>query len=104
MINSDNELITQLNYFEDNGSGLMAIPMTDEDWVELCLEKPHYSDDKNIQKKFEYAVKHTEMGRVFSALCKELDVLELSCSLRNISRTNNCGMDTLNINVIRIKL
>ena len=77
MMNIDNPLITQLTDIKDNGSGLMAIPMTDEDWQELCIEKPHYSDDEDIQKKFEFAVKHTGMGRVLSALCKELDVLEL---------------------------
>ncbi len=70
MINIDNSLITQLTDIEDNGSGLMSIPMTDEEWMELCLEKPHYSDDENIQKKFEFAVKMTGIGRVLSTLCK----------------------------------
>ncbi len=63
-------LITQLTDIEDNGSGLTSIPMTDEEWEELCFEKPHYSDDKNIQKKFEFAVKRTGIGRVLSALCE----------------------------------
>lgn len=66
-------LITQLTDIEDNGSGLMAIPMTNEEWVELAFEKPHYSDDKNIQKKFEFAVKMTGIGRVLSAMCKEFN-------------------------------
>lgn len=66
----DNPLITQLTDIEDNGSGLITIPMTDEEWKELCFEKPHYSDDKNIQKKFEFAVKYSGIGRVLSALCK----------------------------------
>lgn len=65
MINIDNSLITQLTDIEDNGSGLMSIPMTDEEWMELCLEKSHYSNDENIQKKFEFAVKMTGIGRVF---------------------------------------
>ena len=69
-MNIDNPLITQLTDIEDNGSGLMTIPMTDEEWKELCFEKPHYSDDENIQKKFEFAVKITGMGRVLSALCE----------------------------------
>ena len=73
MINIENELITQLNDFEDNGSGLIAIPMTDEEWQEMTLEKPHYSDDEEIQKKFEYAVKITGMGRVLCAMCKEFN-------------------------------
>lgn len=63
-------LITQLTDTEDNGSGLTSIPWTDEGWEKSVLEKPHYSDDKNIQKKFEFAVKRTGMGRVLSALCK----------------------------------
>jgi len=72
-MNDDNTLITQLTDIKDNGSGLMTIPMTDEEWEELCLEKPHYSDDKNIQKKFEFAVKRSGIGRVLSALCKEFN-------------------------------
>lgn len=72
-MNIDNSLITQLTDIEDNGSGLMAIPMTDKEWEELCFEKPRYSDDKNIQRKFEFAVKHTGMGRVLSAMCKEFN-------------------------------
>lgn len=70
MINIDNSLITQLTDIENNGSGLMSIPMTDEEWKELAFEKPHYSDDENIQKKFEFAVKMTGIGRVLSALCE----------------------------------
>ena len=76
-MNIDNTLITQLTDTEDNGSGLKTIPWTDEGWEKTFLEKSHYSDDKNIQKKFEFAVKRTGIGRVLSALCKELDVLEL---------------------------
>ena len=71
-MNIDNTFITQLTYTKDNGSGLSAILMTDKEWKELAFEKPHYSDDENIQKKFEFAVKHTGIGKVFSALCKEL--------------------------------
>lgn len=66
-------LITQLTDIEDNGSGLTSIPWTDEGWEKTFLEKPHYSDDKNIQKKFEFAVKHTGTGRVLSAMCKEFN-------------------------------
>ena len=47
--------------------------MTDEEWEELAFEKPHYSDDENIQKKFEFAVKMTGIGRVFSVMCKEFN-------------------------------
>lgn len=72
-MNNNNNLITQLTDIEDNDSGLMTIPMTDEEWEELCFEKPHYSDDKNIQKKFEFAVKRTGMGRVLSAMYKEFN-------------------------------
>lgn len=72
-MNIDNPLITQLTDIEDNGSGLMTIQITDEEWKELCFEKPHYSDDKNIQKKFEFAVKITGIGRVLSAICKEFN-------------------------------
>ena len=83
MMDVDNELITQITYIPEDKCGkgkwrgLTTRELTDEDWVELTLEKPHYSDDENIQKKFEFAVKHTGMGRVLSALCKELDVLDL---------------------------
>ena len=78
-MNDNNNLITQLtNIPEDKcgsgeWSGLMSIPMTDEEWIERTLEKPHYSDDENIQKKFEFAVKRTGIGRVLSALCKEFN-------------------------------
>ena len=72
-MNDDNNLITQLTDIKDNGSGLATIQMTDEEWEELAFEKPHYSDDENIQKKFEFAVKHTGMGRVLSAMCKEFN-------------------------------
>lgn len=72
-MNIDNSLITQLTDIEDNGSGLTTIPMTDEEWEELCFEKPHYSDDKNIQKKFEFAVKYSGIGKVLSAMCKEFN-------------------------------
>lgn len=76
-MNEDDNLITQLTDIKDNGSGLMAIPWTDEGWEKTFLEKPHYSDDKNIQKKFEFAVKRTGIGRVLSALCKELSNIYL---------------------------
>ena len=75
-MNDDNNLITQLTDIPEDKcgkgewSGLMAIPWTDEGWEKTFLEKPHYSDDKNIQKKFEFAVKYTGMGRVLSALCE----------------------------------
>lgn len=73
-MNDDNNFwITQLTDTEDNGSGLMTIPMTDEEWEELAFEKPHYSDDENIQKKFEFAIKMTGIGRVLSAMCKEFN-------------------------------
>ena len=72
-MNNDNNLITQLTDIKDNGSGLITIPMTDEEWEELCFEKPYYSDDENIQKKFEFAVKMTGIGRVISAMCKEFN-------------------------------
>lgn len=72
-MNKDNTLITQLTDIEDNWSGLTVIPMTDEEWEELAFEKPHYSDDENIQKKFEFAVKMTGIGRVLSSLCKEFN-------------------------------
>lgn len=63
-------LETQLTDIEDNGSGLTSIPWTDEGWEKTFLEKPHYSDNEFIQKKFEFAVKYTGMGRVLSALCE----------------------------------
>ena len=40
-MNDDNNLITQLTDIKDNGSGLITIPWTDEEWEELCFEKPH---------------------------------------------------------------
>lgn len=70
-MNIDNTFVTQLTDIEDNGSGLTAIPWTDEGWEKTFLEKPHYSDDENIQKKFEFAVKCMGIGRVLSAMCKE---------------------------------
>lgn len=73
IMNIDNPIITQLTSIEDNGSGLTVIPMTNEELAELCCEKPHYSDDENIQKKFEFAVKKTGIGRVVSAMCKEFN-------------------------------
>lgn len=73
MINIDNTLITQLTDIEDNGFGLTTIQMTDEEWEELAFEKPHYSDDENIQKKFEFAVKMTGFGNVLSTICKEFN-------------------------------
>lgn len=72
-MNEYNPLTTQLTDIEDNGSGLTTIQMTDEEWEELAFEKPHYSDDENIQKKFEFAVKITGIGRVLSAMCKKLN-------------------------------
>lgn len=93
MMNIENELITRLDDFEDNGSGLRAIPMTDEEWKELAFEKLHYSDNEDIQRKFEFAVKHTGMGRVLSALCKELDVLELKLFIEEYFENNQLWTD-----------
>lgn len=76
-MNIDNNLITQLTYIPEDKcgrgewSGLTTIQMTDEEWKELAFEKPHYSDDENIQKKFEFAVKYTGIGRVMGAMCKK---------------------------------
>lgn len=78
-MNDDNKLITQLTHIPEDKcgkgkwSGLTTIQMTDEEWKEMCFEKPHYSDDENIQKKFEFAVKHTGIGRVMSAMCKKFN-------------------------------
>lgn len=78
-MNIDNQLITQLTDIPEDKCGrgkwrgLSTREMTDEEWKELTLEKPHYSDDENIQKKFEFAVKMTGIGRVFSAMCKEFN-------------------------------
>ena len=57
---------------DDNGTGLTVIHWTDEAWKNAILEQPHYSDDESLQKKFEFAVKRTGMGRVMSALCATL--------------------------------
>lgn len=92
-MNDDNNLITQLTDIEDNGSGLTTIPMTDEEWEELCFEKPHYSDDENIQRKFEFAVKHTGMERVFSALCKELNNIYLKRFIEEYFEDNKLWTD-----------
>ena len=72
-MNTDNTLITQLTDIEDKWSGLTTIPMSDKEWEELAFEKPHYSDDENIQKKFEFAAKMTGFGNVLSAMCKEFN-------------------------------
>ena len=72
-MNTDNTLITELTDIEDNGSGLTTIQMTNEEWEKMAFEKPHYSDDENIQKKFEFAVKMTGFGNVLSAMCKEFN-------------------------------
>ena len=92
-MNDDNNLITQLTDIKDNGSGLITIPMTDEEWEELCFEKPHYSDDKEIQKKFEFAVKRTGIGRVFSALCKELNNIYLKRFIEEYFEDNKLWTD-----------
>ena len=92
-MNEDNNLITQLTDIKDNGSGLMAIPWTDECWEKTFLEKPHYSDDKNIQKKFEFAVKRSGIGRVLSALCKELDAHELKWFIEKYFEDNKLWTD-----------
>lgn len=92
-MNIDNNLITQLTDIEDNGSGLTSIPWTDEGWEKTFLEKPHYSDDKNIQKKFEFAVKYSGIGRVLSSLCKELDVHELKWFIEKYFEDNNLWTD-----------
>lgn len=86
-------LETQLTDIEDNGSGLTAIPMTDEEWKELCFEKPHYSDDENIQKKFEFAVKRTGMGRVMSALCDTLLDFQLKAFIEAYFENNQLWTD-----------
>lgn len=72
-MNDNNNLITQLTDIEDNGSGLTVISMSYDEWKDLALEKPYYSDDENIQKKFEFAVKTTGFGNVLSAMCKEFN-------------------------------
>ena len=72
-MNEYNTLITQLTDIEDNGSGITTILMTDEEWEKLAFEKPQYSDDENIQKKFEFAVKMTGFGNVLSTMCKEFN-------------------------------
>ena len=92
-MNTDDTLITQLTDIEDNVSGLTTIQMTDEEWEKMAFEKPYYSDDENIQKKFEFAVKHTGTGRVLSALCKELDVLELKLFIEEYFENNELWTD-----------
>lgn len=92
-MNEYNPLITQLTDIEDNGSGLTAIPMTDEEWLELALEKPHYSDDKNIQKKFEFAVKMSGIGRVLSTICKELNDESLERFIEKYLENNKLWTD-----------
>ena len=92
-MNDDNNLITQLTDIEDNGSGLTTIQMTDEEWEELCFEKPHYSDDENIQKKFEFAVKHTGMGRVLSAMCKKFNDESIKRFIEEYFEDNNLWTD-----------
>ena len=98
-MNDDNNLITQLtNIPEDKCGkgewrGLTSIPWTDEGWEKTFLEKPHYSDDKNIQKKFEFAVKHTGIGRVLSALCKELSNIYLKRFIEEYFEDNKLWTD-----------
>lgn len=92
-MNIENPLITQLTDIEENGSGLTTIPMTDEEWKELCFEKPHYSDDKNIQKKFEFAVKITGIGRVLSAMCKEFNDKSLKRFIEEYFEDNKLWTD-----------
>lgn len=92
-MNIDNPIITQLTDTEDNGSGLMVSPITDEEWEEMCLEKPHYSDDENIQKKFEFAVKITGIGKVLSALCKEFNDKSLKRFIEEYFEDNKLWTD-----------
>ena len=92
-MNIDNSLITRLTDIEDNGSGLMSIPMTDEEWKELAFEKPHYSDDENIQKKFEFAVKYTGMGRVLSAFCEYVTTEHLKPFIETYFENNQLWTD-----------
>ena len=78
-MNTDNSLITQLTDISEDkcGSGewcgLSSRELTYEEWKELIFEKPHYSYDENIQKKFEFAVKMTGIGKVLEAMCKEFN-------------------------------
>lgn len=98
-MNEDNNLITQLTYIPEDKcgsgewSGLTTIPMTDEEWQEMCLEKPHYSDDENIQKKFEFAVKMAGIGRVLSAICKELNDESLERFIEKYLENNKLWTD-----------
>lgn len=89
-MNDNDNLITKLTDIEDNGSGLTAIRMTDEELEELTLEKPHYSDDENIQKKFEFAVKMTGFGNVLSSLCNSLLDFQLKAFIEQYFEDNNC--------------
>ena len=92
-MNDDNNLITQLTDIEDNGSGLTTIQMTWEEMEELCKEKPHYSDDENIQKKFEFAVKYTGIGRVLSSLCNALLDFQLKAFIEQYFENNQLWTD-----------
>lgn len=92
-MNIDNPLITQLTDIEDNGSGLTTIHMTNEEWAELAFEKSHYSDDENIQKKFEFAVKRMGIGRVLSSLCNALLDFQLKAFIEQYFEDNKLWTD-----------
>lgn len=72
---------------------LTSIPWTDEGWEKAFLEKPHYSDDENIQKKFEYAVKYTGIGRVLSSLCNALLDFQLKAFIEQYFEDNKLWID-----------
>ena len=88
IMNVDNTLITQLTDIENNGSGLTTIQLTDEEWEEMAFEKPHYSYDENIQKKFEFAVKMTGFRRVLEAMCKEFNDESLKRFIKEYFKDN----------------
>ena len=101
-MNDNNNLITQLTDTEDNGSGLTTIQMTDEEWEEFAFEKPHYSDDENIQKKFEFAVKMTGFGRVFSEMCKEFNDESLKRFIEEYFEDNKLWDDYMIYEMLRL--
>lgn len=101
-MNKDNTLITQLTDIEDNDSGLTTIQMTDEEWEELCFEKPHYSDNENIQKKFEFAVKMTGFGNILSAICKEFDDESLKRFIEEYFKDNKLWDDYMVYVMLRL--
>lgn len=98
-MNDDNNLITQLTHIPEDKCGkgewreLTSIPWTDEGWEKAFLEKPHYSDDENIQKKFEFAVKYTGIGRVLSSLCNALLDFQLKAFIEQYFENNQLWTD-----------